>query len=568
MPDSNQQVISFVNGISTYKGGTHVNHVIDKVVKNLITEIKKKEKDIKVSNTIIKDNLIFFVNAVIDNPAFNSQTKDTLTTKVSKFGSSYNPDNNFLKKITKSGIINQVIQLAKFKASNNLKKNDGKKKIKLRGIPKLEDANKAGSKESEKCALILTEGDSAKAFAMAGLAIVGRNYFGVFPLKGKLLNIREASLKQRNDNDEINYLKKILGLQMNTDYGIDDNFKTLRYGKVICLTDQDVDGSHIKGLVMNFFHFLWPSLVQRKGFITSLATPIVKAFKGKKEKIFYNLPEYENWKKKKEKKDAKGWKIKYYKGLGTSTSKEAKEYFVDIEDKLIIYFWKKTEEALNGKKDENLDALTKAFAKKRSDDRKKWLMEYDRDEILTYEERMISYPDFIDKDLIHFSNDDLERSIPSIMDGLKPSQRKILYGSFLRNLDKDEVKVAQLAGFVSDKAAYHHGEASLTGAIIGMAQDFIGSNNVNILRPNGQFGTRLKGGKDSASPRYIWTELSKLTPLIALGVANVVASAANVAVATAPSTFAPATYDAVAAVSGMKSSMYIIFPMPECKLQT
>jgi DNA topoisomerase II len=515
MPDSNQQVVSFVNGISTHRGGTHVNHVVDKVVKNLITEIKKKEKDIKVSNTIIKDNLIFFVNATVENPAFNSQTKDTLTTKVSKFGSTYNPENIFLKKIAKSGIIKQVIQLAKFKASNNLKKNDGKKKIKLRGIPKLEDANKAGSKESNKCALILTEGDSAKAFAMAGLSIIGRNYFGIFPLKGKLLNIREATLKQRNENDEINYLKKIIGLQMNTDYSIEENFNTLRYGKIICLTDQDVDGSHIKGLVMNFIHFLWPSLIQRKGFITSLATPIVKAFKGKKEKIFYNLTEYERWKDKKDKKDKKGWRIKYYKGLGTSTSKEAKEYFIDIEDKLIIYFWKKTEEALDIKKDVNLDALTKAFAKKRADDRKIWLMNYNRDEILTYEDRLVSYPEFIDKDLIHFSNDDLERSIPSIMDGLKPSQRKILYGSFLRNLDKDEVKVAQLAGFVSDKAAYHHGEASLTGAIIGMAQDFVGSNNINILKPNGQFGTRLKsGGKDAASPRYIWTELSKLTPLI------------------------------------------------------
>ena len=153
MPDSNQEVISFVNGISTYRGGTHVNHVVDKVVKSLITEMKKKEKDIKVSSTIVKDNLIFFVNSVIENPAFNSQTKDTLTTKTNKFGSSYTPDKAFLKKLIKSGVIKQVLELAKFKASSNLKKNDGKKKVKLRGIPKLEDANKAGSKESKKCTL-------------------------------------------------------------------------------------------------------------------------------------------------------------------------------------------------------------------------------------------------------------------------------------------------------------------------------------------------------------------------------------------------------------------------------
>ena len=117
--------------------------------------------------------------------------------------------------------------------------------------------------------------------------------------------------------------------------------------------------------------------------------------------------------------------------------------------------------------------------------------------------------------MIHFSNDDLSRSIPSLVDGLKPSQRKILYGAQLRGLDKTEVKVAQLAGFVSDKAAYHHGEASLMGAIIGMAQNYMGSNNINILKPNGQFGSRLRpGGSDSASPRYIWTKLEDLTPII------------------------------------------------------
>jgi len=521
MPDSNQEVISFVNGISTYRGGTHVNHVVDKIVKSLITEMKKKEKDLKVSTTIVKENLIFFINATVENPAFSSQTKDTLTTKVLKFGSSYTPDNAFLKKLMKSGILKQVLQLAKFKASNNLKKNDGKKKVKLRGIPKLEDANKAGSKDSQDCTLILTEGDSAKAFAMAGLSIIGRDYYGVFPLKGKLLNIREASIKQRKENNEINYLKQIMGLKMNTDYSIDENFSTLRYGNIMCLTDQDVDGSHIKGLLMNFFHFLWPSLIQRNGFITSLATPIVKAFKGKSVKIFYNLTEYEIWK---EKDSSKGWTTKYYKGLGTSTSKEAKEYFVDVNDKLIKYYWQELKEDSDNDSDEennsisninpNDDAITKAFAKKRADDRKSWLMQYDKNNILTYEQRDVSYPEFIDRDMIHFSDDDLSRSIPSIMDGLKPSHRKILYGSFLRKLDKDEVKVAQLAGFVSDKAAYHHGEMSLTGAIVGMAQDFVESNNINLLRPGGQFGTRLKGGKDAASPRYIWTKLCKLTPLI------------------------------------------------------
>jgi len=484
-PDAGGEVISFVNGISTYKGGTHCNHVIDNILKVVINDhIKKKDKDIKVTPALLKENLIFFINATIENPAFASQTKDTLTTKTEKFGSKYEPTQVFLKKIAKCGIVEQIIQLMKFKESTNLKKTDGKKQVKISGIPKLDDANKAGTKDSSKCCLILTEGDSAKAFAMAGLGLIGRDYFGVFPLKGKLLNVREATTKQLSDNEEINNLKQIIGLKHGVNYADEANFNQLRYGRILILTDQDVDGSHIKGLLMNFIHCVWPSLIKKTGFITSLSTPIVKATKGKDVLIFYNLSEYDKWK---ETPESNGYKTKYYKGLGTSTSDEAKEYFVGLEDKLIKYFWVvQTKDA--EEKDLDEDAITLAFDKTRADDRKAWLMNYNKNAILKYEDKKISYRDFINLDLKHFSNDDNSRSIPSLIDGFKPSQRKILYGAALRGLDKDEVKVAQLAGFVSDKAAYHHGEASLMGAIIGMAQDYVGANNINVLKPNGQFG--------------------------------------------------------------------------------
>jgi DNA topoisomerase II len=515
--DSNNEVISFVNSINTYRGGTHANHVIDNIIKTLINDyIKKKEKDLKISPQMLKENLVFFINSILVNPTFSSQTKDTCTTKPEKFGSKYNPQAAFLKKLAKCGIVEQMIELVKFKESSSLKKTDGKKQIKIKGIPKLDDANKAGTKDSSKCSLILTEGDSAKAFAVAGLAVVGRDYYGVFPLKGKLLNVREASPAQLMGNEEINNLKQIMGLKHGEDYSDDAKFNQLRYGRIIILCDQDVDGSHIKGLLMNFVHSIWPSLITRKNFITSLATPIVKAFKGSDVKTFYNLTDYGHWV---ESGENKGWRIKYYKGLGTSTSSEAREYFIDIEDKLINYLWsnkkeEKEDAILPYKVDDDEDAILLAFEKSRADDRKVWLQNYDKDNVLLYEEKEVRFSKFIHSDLIHFSNDDVSRSIPSLIDGLKPSQRKILYGAYLRGLDKIEVKVAQLAGFVSDRAAYHHGEASLQGAIIGMAQNFVGSNNINILKPNGQFGTRIQSGKDAASPRYIWTKLEDLTPII------------------------------------------------------
>ena len=538
-PDAGGEVVSFVNSISTHRGGTHCNYVTDIIIKSLIADIKKKEKDIKITPTLLKENLVFFINSTIINPAFASQTKDTLTTKVDKFGSKYEPTPAFLKKLSKCGIVEQVIELAKFKENSSLKKTDGKKQVKIAGIPKLEDANKAGTKESSKCTLILTEGDSAKATAMAGLGVIGRDYYGVFPLKGKMLNVREASPAQLLANEEIKNLKLILGLKQGEDYTSQDKFNTLRYGHVIILVDQDPDGSHIKGLFMNMVHSLWPSLIKRPEFIQGLNTPIVKATKGKEVITFYNLSDYETWR---EKPSASGYKVKYYKGLGTSTSMEAKEYFVDINSKLISYFWENVDKDIKAKfsdksdskdmedEDEEMDlsgntghfipnhddddAIRLAFDKTRADDRKKWLMCYDKNNVLKNEMKIIPYYDFVHYELIHFSNEDLIRSIPSVVDGLKPSQRKILYGAFLRGLDKEEVKVAQLAGFVSDRAAYHHGEMSLNGAIVGMAQNFVGSNNINILMPNGQFGSRLKGGSDAASPRYIWTKLEELASII------------------------------------------------------
>lgn len=543
-PDSASEVISFVNGISTYRGGSHVDYVTDKVVKKLINDfIKKKDKNLKVTPQQVRMNLVFFINAVVVNPAFSSQTKDTLTTKVEKFGSTYDPTDAFMKKVAKTGVVEQVIDLAKYKEESSLKKMDGKKQVKIRGIPKLEDANKAGTKDSFKCTLILTEGDSAKTFAMAGLNKIGRDYYGVFPLKGKVLNVREASKSDMMKNEEIVNIMQILGLKHRENYLEDDKFKTLRYGKILILTDQDVDGSHIKGLLINMLHYLWPSLLVRPNFVASLATPIVKAFKGKETLIFYNLSEYEIWK---DSPQSKGFTTKYYKGLGTSKSEEAQEYFEDIDDKMIHYFWdsavstlqevseeqdiepedekddeEDTETASTSTTDSSIvntkndnEAILLAFEKSQSNQRKKWLMNYDRNMIIKNDQKKIQYQEFIHKELKHFSNYDCQRSIPSVIDGFKPSLRKILYGAFERGLTKEEIKVVQLAGFVSDKAAYHHGEASLMGAIIGMAQDFVGSNNINLLKPNGQFGARLRGGKDSASPRYIYTMLEELTTKI------------------------------------------------------
>ncbi|CAI7859235.1 unnamed protein product [Closterium sp. NIES-53] len=503
LSDGQFQQVSFVNSIATIKGGTHVNLVADQVTKFLIEKAQKKAGKgapaIKAHQ--VKCHLWVFVNSMIVNPAFDSQTKETLNTRASEFGSTCKLPDSFLQKVAKSGVIDSILSFATFKANKDMKKSDGSKKQRLTGISKLDDANDAGGRNSEQCTLILTEGDSAKALAVSGLSVVGRDKYGVFPLRGKLLNVRDAPAKQLTENAEITNIKQIMGLQQGKHY---DSTKSLRYGHLMIMTDQDHDGSHIKGLLINFLHAFWPSLLKQPNFLLEFITPIVKAT-GPRGKVisFYTIPEYESWKESLG-GSTKGWSIKYYKGLGTSTPKEAKEYFAALDQHRKSFEWTGEEDG---------ESIEMAFSKKKVEDRKTWLRNVEPGTFLDQSAKTITYSDFVNKELVLFSIADNLRSIPSVMDGLKPGQRKILFSCFKRKL-KSDVKVAQLAGYISEHSAYHHGEMSLMTTIIGLAQDFVGSNNINLLVPSGQFGTRLQGGKDAASPRYIYTRLHKLTRIL------------------------------------------------------
>jgi DNA topoisomerase-2 len=494
-PNNEFTQVSFVNGIHTAKGGKHVEYILGQITRKLCDFIEKKKK-VKVNQNSIKEQLILFIRCDIENPAFDSQTKDFMNTPSSKFGSKCEVSDKFIEKIAKMGVMDAALQLTEVKENKAAKKTDGVKSKSVRGIPKLTDANWAGTEKSKDCVVIFCEGDSAKAGIISGLSSEDRNSIGVYPLKGKLLNVRGETVKKISENNEISEIKKILGLETGKKYeSIEDVYKHLRYGKVLFMTDQDLDGSHIKGLGINLFQSEWSSLVEIPGFIGFMNTPILKAKKGAVEMNFYNEGEYEEWK---DENDTKGWKIKYYKGLGTSTGKEFREYF---ENKKIVGFTN-TE-----KSDDTIDMV---FNKKRADDRKDWLKLYDRSSFIDTSKQMITYEEFIHKELIHFSKYDCDRSIPNLMDGLKISLRKILFSAFKKNLTT-EIKVAQFSGYVSEHSGYHHGEASLNAAIVGMAQNFVGSNNINLFMPNGQFGTRLQGGKDSASERYIFTQLNKIT---------------------------------------------------------
>ena len=498
--DGTFQQVSFVNSIATTSGGTHVNYIADQISNKLMDIVKKrskKEGGAALKPTQVRNHIFIFVNSLIVNPAFTSQTKEQLTTKSSQFGSKCTVSDDFLKKIAKTEVVNNILHFAQQKADQILKKSDGGRRNRMDN-PKLTDANKAGSKDGYKCTLVLTEGDSAKGLAIAGRSVVSPDLFGVFPLRGKLLNVRDASVDAISKNSEIQNIKNFLGLKHKTSY---QDCKSLRYGHLMIMTDQDHDGSHIKGLLINFLQVQYPSLLQIPGFLIEFITPIVKVYKGdpkrpKQSHSFFTMPEYELWKE--QHKEERGWEHKYYKGLGTSTTEDAQIYFQDLDRHLKEFHTMEENEP---------ELIELAFSKKKADERKEWLRQFKPGTYLDHSTRDVTYTDFINKELILFSMADNMRSIPSVVDGLKPGQRKVLFTCFKRNLKKD-TKVVELAGSVSGLTAYQHGESSLQSTIVGLAQTFVGSNNINCLEPSGNFGSRLQGGSDCASARYIYTRLS------------------------------------------------------------
>ncbi|KAI8997263.1 DNA topoisomerase [Pilobolus umbonatus] len=494
--------ISFVNSICTGKGGTHVNYIADQIIKALLPEVQKKTNNKNIKPFQIKSHMCLFINAAIENASFDSQTKENMTSRVSSFGSTYQITEKFLNAISKSGIIDNIVKWVRFREEEQMSKADTGKMVRRLNIPKLDDANLAGVKPHNKdCTLILTEGDSAKSLVLSGLSVVGREKYGVFPLRGKLLNVRDASNTQIMNNQEITNIKAILGLKHNQTY---TRVEDLRYGKLMIMTDQDHDGSHIKGLLINFIDKMFPSLLDIPGFLLEFITPIIRCTHKRSKQIinFFTIPEYEQW--------AlihnvdKQWQPKYFKGLGTSDKNDARDYFSKLD--LHVKEFSTPDE-------DDRKLIDMAFNKKKVADRKEWLAGYEPGIFIDHNVNKIKISDFVNRELMLFSMADNIRSIPSMIDGFKPGQRKVFFGCIKRGSNK-EIKVAQLANYVAGITQYHHGEASVAATVINMAQDFVGSNNVNLLFPAGQFGTRHEGGKSAASPRYLFTKLNEIARTI------------------------------------------------------
>ena len=480
--------VGFVNGVRSNRG-THVDFVCSRIVGDIA-------KKLKVAPPVVKRNMFLIVKIWIDKPAFDSQTKERLSTPASKFGLDFKITQRF--KTNLSLLLKEAVNEAADEAAlKEISKET--KRVRISGIPKLEDARNAGKKLSD-CSLLLTEGDSAKALAIAGLSSVNSDDFGVYPLRGKVLNTRKATSSELTSNAEIMNIHRIVGLEPGKVYD-ETSISKLRYKHIVAFMDQDLDGFHIVGLIMNFLHDRFPSILRVKpDFLQRFTTPIIRVTHPNKEVTdFESIAMFREWRNGVENIDKH--KIKYFKGLGTSTPADARVYFSN---------YKRNSHCMLMGTDGTDEFVDMAFNKKRADDRKDWLREYNPESVLEYDEtNSATFKDFINKELIHFSSADNVRSIPSMVDGFKPVMRKVLWTSFTR--EKNEIKVPQLAGSVSKYSNYHHGEVSMYETIVGMAQNHTGSNNLSWLVPMGQFGSRLDKRSVHAQCRYLFTQLDPIS---------------------------------------------------------
>ena len=512
-PEDSPPIPSFVNGVRCDEGGVFVDVVEKDLFSSIRAKILKNTK-VKLHKNDIQSCVGVVVVALLENPAFQTQTKDKCISVANEFGSAPVWPGNSLAKATKA-VYSAVEEVARKKNTAKNKKLIGSISGSRLNIPKYEGARLAGTKKrSNKTTLCVVEGDSAMAFARAGLGVVGREDFGVFALRGKLINCRKSGMNRAMQNNEVQALCKIIGLQP----GVPAVRTKLRYGRICILTDQDVDGSHIKGLLLNFFHWLWPNTLNWEHFITVFHTPIIvvkyrpgTGFSRRpvQKKHFYTRGQFLEWSQNGDGQRIRNWTAKYYKGLATSTSAEAREYFTAINDHIIAFDHTTSASDVS-------TCINTAFSDEtgfKALRKEACLRPTDMQDAAT--NLVSTIPDFVHFELKKFWDENNARVIPSAIDGLKESQRKILYSLRKKNTrsETDELRVSAIAAYTTEVTHYEHGESSLCETAIKMAQGYPGSNNINLLFPSGQFGTRC-ASKDAGSPRYIHSYLTKISDLL------------------------------------------------------
>ncbi len=488
--------VTLVNGIRSIDG-IQINIIYD-----LLPTSGYKYKSHKAR---IFHHLAVILKVTLINPSSEGQTKSKLTGPKFKLelpDSAKFDDWMFTREIE---LIKKDDNIGKLSLLNSNKTGNINEYLK-RGC---KDAYYAG-KQSHRCVLALSEGKSAAIYPEQYIDSIseGRRTWGILPLKGKILNIRKAFRKacikgnfdKICENKEIGAIVTFLNLVFGLEYISNSEFASLRYHRVICFFDSDNDGFHIMMLLLNFFDFFFPHLLNRKGFISFYATPVVKL--SRKDEVlhrFYMNHHFEMFMQNEKVGDNNlsnddilsdnNLSIEYFKGLGRSESS-------DIEDnmnheKIINFYYSPTSRE-----------MIEMIMGKSPSARKEWLTTDIPN--INYIEQIEDISVFIDVNVKSYSIESIIRSTPGL-DGLKESQRMLLF-TMLEDTNYSKSgkirKLPSLAAMTSYLRDYHHGEKSLIDTAALMAQDFPVSTNLKHFIPKGTYGTR----SDKSSipqPRYL-----------------------------------------------------------------
>ena len=540
--DGKEQQISIVNGVFMPKGGTHIQHIQNQLISNLRERVEKelKKSQIKFNKNYITNNVMIFMKGSIPSPEFLSQTKEAISDPVDKFEkyAILERDWSSIWALLKDAVLSSFFkkQYGESRSRANRNKID---------VPKYTEARNCRVKNScLECGLIVTEGDSATGTANLGLLskaspTFNYDWFGTFSIGGVPINGFKESLeikvkvkddsdikragkkgntakKAQDDsdivikrypnkkvikNERISSLVKVLGLDYNKTYGFNEigekEWNTMRYGFIVGLTDQDLDGFNIYGLLATYIITYWPMLVERK-FLRRINTPVIRALpKNKKNfvKEFYNEKEYKIWNDSLDDAQKKEYTIKYYKGLGSHNAqrKEVFQMFKNIKEKIKIY-------------DFDADAVKNMLIYYGKDTAPRKVALADPHFDIETNGLLVPISEHFTIQTKAYQRDNIIRKLLSAVDGFVSSRRKVFYVA--RKNGSNSIKVQGLAGKVVADADYHHGEASLEQTIIRMAQAFPMARNLPLLIPDGMFGTRNMGYKNAAGSRYIYTRIN------------------------------------------------------------
>lgn len=492
--------VSFVNGMITEGGGVHVDAAYKVVISGIIEFMGKAIEGVNLTKRDVVNHVSVFISCRLNKPQFEAQVKDQLKRPAPKIEL---PD-KLLEGIRRWQLIEILYREIERKQTTKLTKKIGGGK-KRGNWGKAAPANAAGTKDSHLCTYILCEGDSADAYRLKFISHVpngmGREYYGSQPLRGKLPNTLNADFIQILDNEELMAICRNINIKPDTDYSDPANFKKLHYGRILVLPDPDNDGKHVLGLILLFFMTKFPSLVAR-GFINFLRIPTVRCVISGTEHSFYSVRAFKRALASLPPGTPVG-KPEYFKGLGTSKDEHIKK---DFENPRIVTF------VMDEKA---IERTLLAFHKTQAAQRKQWISDWVNREVIEVENfQQLPISVFIDHELIDYSIENVIRSIPEAIDGMKESQRKALFAALkcLRGKTKEMV-VERIANHAAEITNYKHGAGCLAETIMMMTRNFVGSNNLPYFSPHGQFGTREKGGADAPNPRYpkiglqYWTDL-------------------------------------------------------------